>query len=260
MLNSVRNIELEGLENKISIRIKGVLNRLLNIIYPKICIVCHNPLEINAIDNLLCLDCWMRIKKNTPPLCTICGRQIRVIQITKSVCPNCQRQSFSFDRAFSPCVYEGIVRELIHKFKYQNKDYLSIPLARLLIEFISQYQINLNLFDMVIPIPLHKLRLREREFNQAELLARRVAEEFSLTLCSSNLWRKYHRQAQMELSDEKRWKNIKGCFSLRNPVEIKGKNIFLVDDVLTTGATCSEAASVLKASGAASVFVLTLAN
>jgi len=260
MLNSVRNIELEGLENKISIRIKGVLNRLLNIIYPKICIVCHNPLEINAIDNLLCLDCWMRIKKNTPPLCTICGRQIRVIQITKSVCPNCQRQSFSFDRAFSPCVYEGIVRELIHKFKYQNKDHINSLLARLLIEFIYQYRIALNLFDLVIPIPLHRIRLREREFNQAELIARRIAEEFSLAFSPSNLWRRHHRQAQMELKEEERWENIKGCFALYNPEEVKGKNIILVDDVFTTGATCSEAASILKSAGAVSVFVLTLAN
>ena len=167
---------------------------------------------------------------------------------------------FSFDHAFSPCIYEGATRELIHKFKYQNKDYLSSLLARLLIEFIYQYQINTGLFDLVIPIPLHRTRLREREFNQAELLACRVAEEFSIPLSCSNLWRKHHRQAQIELENDERWENIKGCFALRNPTEVKDKNIFLVDDVLTTGATCSEAASVLKAAGAASVFVLTLAN
>ena len=209
---------------------------------------------------MLCSNCWLEIKKNKPPFCAICGRQIRGIQISKTVCPDCQRQNFFFDHALSPCVYEGVIRELIHKFKYQNKDHLSSFLAKLLIEFLYQYRISLNLFDLIIPIPLHRVRLREREFNQAELLARHVAEEFSLALSSANLWRKHHRQAQMELKDEERWENIKGCFALRNPAQVKGKNIFLVDDVLTTGATCSEAASVLKAAGAVSVFVLTLAN
>ena len=76
----------------------------------------------------------------------------------------------------------------------------------------------------------------------------------------SNLWRKEYRKPQVELKEEKRRENIKGCFGLRNPAEVRGKNIILVDDVLTTGATCSEAASVLKAAGALSVWVLTLAN
>ena len=118
----------------------------------------------------------------------------------------------------------------------------------------------MDIFDLVIPIPQHSTRLREREFNQAELLARRVAKEFSLTPSYSNLWRKHQRKAQMELSTDQRWKEIKGCFTLRNPEEVKGKNILLVDDVLTTGATCSEASVVLKAAGVGKVWVLTLAN
>jgi len=176
------------------------------------------------------------------------------------LCPACQKQSFYFDRAISPCAYEGVMRELIHKFKYQNKDYLSSLLSKLLIEFINQYQIRLDDFDLVMPIPLHKIKLREREFNQAELIARRLAEGFSIRLSSANLWRKQNRQPQAELKTDKRWKNIRGCFALRDPQEVKGKNIFLIDDVLTSGATCCEASSVLKKAGAGSVFVLTLAN
>jgi len=251
--------------------LKGILNSLLNIIYPKTCLVCHSPLEnktvnpvrkefSNGVNNLLCINCWQKIKKNIPPLCIICGRQIHREQISKRVCLDCQRKNFSFDRALAPCIYEGVVRELIHKFKYENKDYLGPLLVKLLIEFIHQYQITLNLFDLVIPIPLHKIRLREREFNQAELIARQVADEFSLQMSCSNLWRKYHRKAQMELKEDQRRENIKGCFALHNPQDVKGKNILLVDDVLTTGATCSEAASVLKTAGAISVWVLTVAN
>ena len=240
--------------------LKTFLGSLLNIIFPKTCLVCHRPLKDSNISNFLCLDCWRSIKKNAPPLCTICGRQIRGVQVYKSVCPACQRQQFSFDRAFSPCVYEGVARELIHKFKYQNRDYLSQILSKIIIDFIRQYRITLIFFDLVMPIPLHKTRLKEREFNQAELLAHQIAREFSLPVSASNLWRKKYRKPQVELKEEKRRENIKGCFGLRNPAEVKGKNIILVDDVLTTGATCSEAASVLKAAGALSVWVLTLAN
>ncbi len=243
------------------LKLKNMLNCLLNIIYPRTCMSCGKLLDNNAINKLICNECRLGIKKNTPPLCTICGRQIRGIQVSTAVCPDCSRaRNFSFDRAFGSCVYEGVARELIHKFKYQNRDYLSLLLARLLIEFIYQYRINLEIFDLIIPIPLHKIRLREREFNHAELIARQVAKEFSLALSSTNLWRKHHRQPQMELKEEERWKNIKGCFALHNPAEVKAKNIILIDDVLTTGATCSEAASVLKAAGASSVWVLTLAN
>lgn len=261
MLNPVRNTKAKELENKISNGVKGFLNRLLNILHPRICLVCLGGLKDNGIDNLLCFNCWSRIKKNIPPLCAICGRQIREMHASSGrVCHNCQRQNFSFDRALSPCLYEGVIRELIHKYKYQNKDYLSSLLAKLLIEFIYQYRISLDLFDLVMPIPLHKIKLREREFNQAELIARQIAKEFCLDLVSTNLWRKHNRKAQMELSKEKRWENIQGCFALHNPVQVKGKNILLVDDTLTTGATCSEAAAVLKAAGAVSIFILTLAN
>lgn len=240
--------------------LKDLFGSFLNIIFPKTCLICRRPLKDNNIDNFLCLDCWADIKKNAPPLCTICGRQIRADPIYKKVCPTCQRQHFSFDRAFSPCTYEGVARELIHKFKYQNRDYLSSLLGKLLIDFIRQYRITINLCDLVIPIPLHRARLREREFNQAELLACQIAREFSLSVSVSNLWRKEYRKPQVELKEEKRRENIKGCFGLRNPAEVRGKNIILVDDVLTSGATCSEAASVLKAAGALSVWVLTLAN
>ena len=236
------------------------LKHLLNIIYPRICMICRTRLGKNAIDNLICPHCWAKIKKNTHPVCAICGRKLTKKHIHKKVCPDCQRQHFFFDRAFSPCVYEGIIRQLIHKFKYQNKDYLSALLSKLLIEFMHKNSIMNNLFDLIVPVPLHRTKLREREFNQSELLARRIAVEFSIPLSQSNLWCEHHRQPQMELDKELRWANIKGCFALRNPAKVKGKKILLVDDVLTTGATCSEAAFVLKDAGASCVFVLTLAN
>ena len=240
--------------------LKYYLDNLLNIVYPKICVSCRKPLQNKAIDSCLCVGCWQNIKRNIAPTCAVCGRQIRTKLPTNRLCLRCRKEKIHFDQAFSPCIYEGVIRNLIHRLKYQNKEHLSPLLARLLIEFIKQRGIKLNTFDLLIPVPLHNTRLRQREFNQAELLARRLAEEFHLNTSYSNLWRKHYRKPQMQLEKQDRWNNIKGCFSLRYPAEIKHKNILLIDDVLTTGATCSEAAHILKAAGAAKVCVLTLAN
>ncbi len=260
MPEPVKHLDTAEKKDKISNCLRLFLKHILNIAYPRICLSCRVPLRGDSIDGLLCHNCWAGIKKNNPPLCAICGRQMQAAEISSKVCFSCRRKNYSFDRALSPCKYEGIIRELIHQYKYQNKDHLALPLSRLLIDFIKQYRINLRLYDLVIPVPLHRTKLREREFNQAELLAQRLAKEFSLAFSSSNLWRKYHRHAQMELSEDKRWENINGCFALHNPAEIKGKNIILIDDVLTSGATCSEAAAVMKSAGAVTVLAITIAN
>ncbi|MBU0548806.1 MAG: ComF family protein [Candidatus Omnitrophica bacterium] len=260
MPNATLNRGIVKKELKPCLGLKTIFNQFLEILYPKTCLICHNPLADNTIDNILCSDCRSGIKGNIPPLCIICGRQIRAQELKNKAHPACLRKNFAFQRALSPYKYEGIIREIIHKFKYQNRDYLSPFLGGLLINFIRQQHLNMKCFDLIMPIPLHKIRLKEREFNQAELLACRIAKEFSLPLSLSNLRRKYQRKPQVELSKEERWKNIENAFSLDNPEQIKGKNILLIDDVLTTAATSHEASSLLKAGGAGNIFVLTLAN
>lgn len=239
--------------------VKAYLQTLKNLLFPKTCLACCRPLDNNS-GAVICPECAQAIKKNLPPLCDLCGRQIRQRQIYKRVCPVCQRVNFFFDRALAPCIYEGVIRKLIHKFKYQNREHLDAFLAGLLVDFIRQNRGMLNFCDLVMPIPLHKARLREREFNQAELLACFVAEELRLPLSAANLWRRRFRRPQAELKPVLRRKNISGCFALREPKEVKGKKIILVDDVLTSGATCSEAAGELKKAGALCVWVLTLAS
>ncbi|MCM8770588.1 MAG: ComF family protein [Candidatus Omnitrophica bacterium] len=153
------------------------------------------------------------------------------------------------------------MKELIHKFKYEGLQQLGSVISYLLIEFIHEFNLPpLEYFDMFIPIPLHKNRLREREFNQAQILAEHLSKEFKLELSSDNLWRVRQTATQTDLSEEKRLLNVKNSFALRDASKIKDKMIILVDDVLTTGATCSEASRVLKDNGARTVFVLTVAN
>ena len=126
--------------------------------------------------------------------------------------------------------------------------------------FIRNYQLPIEYLDFLIPIPLHKSRQREREFNQAEILSQEVAREFNKNVLTGVLIRVKPTQTQTELTYQERCQNVKRSFSVNKPELIKDKNLLLIDDVLTTGATANEAAKCLKNAGAKKVLLLTLAN
>ncbi len=240
--------------------LRGLVRGIKDILYPKTCIVCKDSLKDKfAVEGMVCNICWGKIKINKPPFCQACGRHLEKNNLTKSLCPICLKRRLHFDRAFSPYAYEGTIKDLIHKFKYQDKDYLGKMLAKPMVNFIREYHLPIDYLNLIIPIPLHPARLREREFNQAHILSELIAEEFNKPLSPNTLTRIRHTKTQTELDTNERFNNIKGSFSLKDK-GIKGKNILLVDDVLTTGATCSEAALTLKNAGANIVFALTLAN
>jgi ComF family protein len=238
----------------------NLITGLKDIVYPRACLICKGDLSKTCADELVCIKCWKAIKKNTPPFCRRCGRSLDKKSLAKNICSACLKRPLDFDRAFAPCVYEGPIKELIREFKYNNKDYLAPVLSGLMTDFIRDYDVPVGFLDLIIPVPLHPARLRQREFNQAELLSRQIAALYNKTVSSDNLVRLRHTKNQAELESTERLTNVKGSFSLKAPELIKGKNILLVDDVLTTGATSSEASKVLKKAGAYIVFVLTLAN
>lgn len=246
--------------NKILPMSHNFIKGLTDIIYPKICLICKKKITTNSIDELVCPACWGKIKKNVPPFCRRCGRQLKDNKLSKNICPDCIKRQLHFDRAFSPCLYDGVIKELIHEFKYKGKDYLGFTLSRLMIEFIKEYELPMRLIDWIVPVPLHQTKLREREFNQAQVLSSYIASEFNKNLLHNNLIRHRQTKAQADLEGNERLINVKGSFSVQNMETIKGKNILLIDDVFTTGATSSEAACALKNVGANIVFVLTLAD
>ena len=250
--------------------LRRLISGFVDIVYPKRCLACKNKLGVSAVDDLICGDCWGNIKRNMPPFCHSCGRHLEKQNFNRNICAHCIKKRVHFDRAFSPCVYTGVIKELIREFKYKSKDYLGFPLSKLLIEFIREYNLPMDCLDYIVPIPLHKTRLLEREFNQAEVLSKHLAREFRKELLPDILWRCRYTKTQTDLEMEERLLNVKDSFSA-NPAyarsggvnrlkDVKGKNLLIVDDVLTTGATSSEAAQTLKAMGANIVFVLTLAN
>lgn len=241
--------------------LRNLLRGLADLVYPKTCVACkNNTIHKATVDEFICAECRDKIKRNTPPFCHYCGRTLRKGGLTKHVCPQCVRKKFHFDRAYSPCAYEGTIKELIHEFKYNGKDYLGIPLGKLMADFIKEYDVPINYMDFIVPVPLHKTRLREREFNQSQVLSEHIAREFNKDVLNNALIRHRPTKTQTELDIEKRWNNVANSFSVKENSGIQNKNILLIDDVMTTAATSSEAALTLKKAGANIVFVLTLAN
>ena len=125
--------------------------------------------------------------------------------------------------------------------------------------FAQYYRLPLEAFDLVVPVPLSSTRLRERGYNQSQLLAQELVKSLGLPLEFNNVIRTRNTQFQARLSEKERWTNIEGAFKIKHPKKFDGKNVLIVDDLLTTGATASEIARILKESGAQKVGVLTLA-
>jgi len=239
----------------------GLFKGLKDLIYPNCCLVCKNRIPPAGQQQLICAGCWDKVEKNLPPFCASCGRHLDSQAIEKNACPSCSRckVNFYFDRAFSPCTYTGAVKKLIYEFKYSGKDYLGKPLGKLMHTFIRDYQLPIEHLDGVVPIPLHRSRKRQREFNQAEILSQEVAREFDKKVLTDVLIRVKPTKTQTELTFRERCQNVKKSFSVTKPELIKDMNLILIDDVLTTGATANEAAKCLKEAGARKVLLLTLA-
>ncbi|MBM3250036.1 MAG: ComF family protein [Candidatus Omnitrophica bacterium] len=240
--------------------LRSWIDSLTEIIYPRTCLSCKKKIGGVKKDAFVCPACWEKAERNLPPFCRSCGRQLKKQGLSKNICPSCSRSAFYFDRAFSPYVYSSTVKDLIHEFKYKGKDHLGQGLGDLMADFIREYNLPLDCIDMIIPIPLHKSRLREREFNQAELLAKTVGARFKKDLLNKGLERIRPTRTQTELPAHERALNVRESFRVSDPSAVRDKNVLLIDDVFTSGATSSEAAKALKDAGAKIVFVLTLAN
>jgi ComF family protein len=236
--------------------IKNIWRGLVDITFPRNCILCRQYHPATAHDPL-CPRCREALPWNKPPFCIRCSRHLKNVS-EESLCPSCRGRLPHFDEAWSLLEYEGPARDLLHRFKFHDKTSIRRTFATLLHMFTERYTLQFPDAAMVIPVPLHPVRLRERGYNQAELLAECVAREFRLPLQSGILIRERPTLRQSELDAKDRWTNIKGAFRIKNSAAIVGQEIIVADDILTTTATASEAANTLKDAGASRVIVITL--
>ncbi len=207
----------------------------------------------------LCSDCLSSIRWIEPPLCPRCGIPFVSRRDENHLCGVClnQKRYFTMGRALG--YYEGPFREAIHRWKYQGKTYFTPLFGEWMARgFFENWEAGL--FDLVIPVPLHLQRLRERGFNQALLLAKEVGRRAGIPYRKRVLEKREPTVPQVNLSGAEREKEIKGAFHLSSKEGVRGKCILLVDDVFTTGATVNECARMLLAGGAKRVDVLTLAH
>lgn len=235
--------------------ISVIAKNLINLIYPLHCAACARPLDpINK--ERVCKGCLERIRQNPKPYCRKCGRST---DKGNSICAECRKTKLDFDRAWAACLYEGPMKELIHSLKYNGVLSLSTTLSRIINSFIMENSEILNGIDIVTYVPLHSNRMRKRGFNQSLILASNLSKEFAIPL-SHALFKAASTRNQNELTRDERLVNLDGAFKLKSGMDLTGVKVLLIDDVMTTGATLSECAKVLKNAGAKVVRCLTLAR
>jgi ComF family protein len=207
----------------------------------------------------LCGDCVSGLSPVTHPMCTICGVPFHAAGGQDHLCENCLRKAPSYDLVRAPYLYVGPLMEAIQRFKYKAETHLISSLGPLLSCFAREWLPDPHDY-LVIPVPLHRRRLRARGFNQSLLLARIVSSDLGTRLDYLSLVRMRHTVAQTGLGKEERRKNVKNAFSLRDSGVVEGQKILLIDDVFTTGHTLNECAKTLKKAGAGAIVCLTLAR
>jgi ComF family protein len=176
------------------------------------------------------------------------------------LCGPCGDEPFVFDQARSFGLYEGALREIIGQFKYRGLLPLAKPLGNCLTHALDRLELDGGSIDLILPVPLHRTRERQRGFNQAAMLAARIGRLRGLRVAGRDCVRIRNTPPQTGLGRAERRKNVKGAFAVPKPERVRGLNVLLVDDVMTTGATADSCARALNDAGAKGVWVLTLAR
>lgn len=236
----------------------GWCNAALGWVYPEVCQVCHRN-RAGPDQCFLCSACCQEVRPILPPYCQRCGHPFPGQILGPFECNQCRKSQWSFSSARSAVVAQGVVREVIHQYKYNRSLWFEPLLAQWLAQ-AARPALEQEQWDWLVPVPLHPVKEREREFNQAERLARRLSAEVGIPLNTNMLRRVVSTPTQTFLSREERQDNVRQAFAWRGRPALAGKRIVVIDDVFTTGATTGACARVLRQAGAAEVCVWTVAR
>ncbi len=242
---------------------KTVISGLSAVFFPSDCRLCDTPLV--SVSRLpVCPECLNSLEPIRAPQCVLCGERLAPAQLLTgdALCQACRDYPPEFERAVSFGEYAAGLRDLIHLLKYGGVLPAARPLGGLLARSIEDLCITSgDSAPVLVPVPLHASKRRERRFNQSELIARAALRHLPrFDLDCGVLERRRPTRSQVGLDREARIRNMSGAFRVVAPQRVEGRTLIVVDDVMTTGTTVSECARVLKCAGAAKVFAATVAR
>ncbi len=238
--------------------VKPWLEATLGFVYPPVCQLCGAQ-RATADEGYVCSRCWQGVRFIKPPFCDRCGLPYAGEITTRFECANCREMDLHFRFARSAVVAEGVTLEIIHRYKYQRALWFEPFLADLLIR-AAKSELRREDWDVIVPVPLHPAKKREREFNQAEQLAAHLGAALGIPVNTDAIRRVEPTRTQTQLTREQRAANVRKAFALRDGMDLAAARVIVLDDVLTTGATTSACARVLRQAGVADVCVWTVAR
>ncbi len=241
------------------VMVASMLRRAARLLLPSACTSCTQPLTDDP-NPFFCRQCWEYIRPLPGPGCPRCHRPFASASATSHSptheCHDCRTRAPQYTQVWASYAYTPPLRDAIALFKYRGKVALADSLGALLARSLPPDLTT----DILMPVPLHPARLREREFNQSLLLADRISPVLQRPVSWRNLMRTVDTDPQITLPRSARLRNLHQAFALRVPREVLGKRILIIDDVFTTGTTVNECAKVLLQAGALEVAVLALAR
>lgn len=225
--------------------VKSLLNELSNLFFPECCPVCS--IRLLPSEQGVCLQCLHALPKTNN------------FMEPDNLAETLLAGRFPFERAATFCVYSrgGVLQPLIHQLKYNNKKEIGVLLGKLFGKDLIGSEFILPI-DLIVPVPLHPQKQKERGFNQAETIAYGLSEVTSIPVSSGNLVRAIFNPTQTQRTKTQRWENVKGIFDLLHPSLYAGKHILLIDDIITTGSTLEACAHALLKSPGIKISVATL--
>lgn len=229
-----------------------MFNKLLTFLFPNPCVVCNKPTNRGDYVCEGCRDKLIYIGRNS-----VCRTCLTPVPPGETLCGGCLLRPPGYDRLIACVRFEGAIRTALHRYKFRGRSDLGISFANMLCErLISD---GCTDFDVVIPVPLSKERMKERGYNQSALIAKEIAKRFSAVYNGNALIRRKHTERQSNLAHKYREHNVRAAFALKDPKAVRDKHVLLVDDIFTTGATVRSAVRPL-AKYAATITVCTIAG
>ncbi len=219
---------------------------MVDLLYPPRCAGCGRA------GNLYCTDCRSQVPLLPQPVCSLCGQSLT----QPGLCARCQESPLLIDGIRSAVVFQGTLRQAIHQLKYRYTRDMAESLGEMLLAFWQQNPLPA---DVLVPVPLHPRRIKERGYNQAALLAHCLGRAIHLPVLDDILYRQRYTASQTHLNAQQRRDNVKEAFRCVGSL-VRGKRVVLIDDVCTTGATIEASSVALRQGGAVSVWGLTLAR